>query len=148
MRRFIPIVIAVACVVGCTKSVEVHNAGQLAMDGSAQDGLATVYVIRGDFEARALLSTNVEVDGVSQGWIKREMSMHFNVQPGHHELRAAFPVLLEPGGGVAIGANFEKDKTYYFFWNGSGTWSLPIVKFGQVAASRGKELVLTYPERR
>ena len=147
MKKFVLIVMVVACLTGCVKSVEVHNAGQFAEDGSAENGSATVYVIRGDFDARALLSTNIEVDGVSQGWLKRETSMHFNVNPGHHELRATFPVLLEPSGGVGIGADFEKNKTYYFLWNGSGGVGRSVVKFGQVTAGRGEELIKIYPAR-
>lgn len=143
----IVMVTVIACLTGCVKSVEVHNSGRLAEDGSAENGSATVYVIRGDFGARALLSTNVEVDGVSQGWLRRETSMHFNVKPGHHELRATFPVLLEPSGGVGIGADFEKNKTYYFLWNGSDNVVRPVVNFGQVAPGRGKELVKIYPAR-
>lgn len=147
MKRLALIVMAVACLAGCVKSVEVHDATRFARDGSAQTGLATVYVVRGDFYARSLLPIKIEVDGKSQGWLQRETSMHFNLEPGHHVLDATFPALLEPGGGVGIGAEFEKNKTYYFFWNGSGGLSNSMVRFGQVAAARGEELISTYPAK-
>ena len=147
MKRLALIVMAVACLAGCVKPLEVHDATRLAQDGSAQRGLATVYVIRGDFYARSLLPIKIEVDDKSRGWLQRETSMHFNVEPGHHVLAATFPALLEPSGGVGIGAEFEKNKTYYFFWNGSGVIAHPMVKFGQVAAARGEELINTYPAK-
>lgn len=132
---------------GCTRSVEVRNAGNLAADGSAASGLATVYVIRGDYAGRGLLSTNVELDGVSQGWLKLGTSVHFNVQPGHHELHVAFPMLLEPGGSMAIGADFSSNKTYYFYWNGRDAGQMLQFKLGQVTASHGKQLARSFPER-
>lgn len=147
VKRLALIVMAVACLAGCVKPLEVHDATRFAQDGSAQKGLATVYVIRGDFYARSLLPIKIEVDGKSRGWLQRETSMHFNVEPGHHVLAATFPALLEPSGGMGIGAEFEKNKTYYFFWNGSGAIARPMVKFGQVAAARGVELIGTYPAK-
>lgn len=142
---------AIGALGGCaTTPHRLTNAVQLAADGSAFAGKATVYVLRDSSGSGMAWPVTVKMDGISQGSIRRETYVWFGVTPGRHDLLASWPALSgEPD--VAVNAEFLAGKTYYFVFGTSfgiaGRAMRLGAGLGQIDVANATQRLRTYVDR-
>jgi len=133
-----------------SKPIFISDSGRHAIDGSIYSGQATVYVIRDASQMGAVWPISIKLDGEERGSLRTESFIHFPVTPGRHDLWVHWPPLLSGQPDVAVNAEFEGDKTYYFVFSTSFLWSGSLERrssLGLVDRSTGEAMTNRYKSR-
>ena len=133
-----------------SKPIFISDSGRHAIDGSIYSGQATVYVIRDGSELGAVWSVSVKLDGEERGSLRTESFVRFPVTPGRHDLLAHWPPLWSGQPDVAVNAEFDADKTYYFVFSTSLALSGGLERrtsLGLVDRSTGEAMTNRYKSR-
>jgi len=151
VMRLLMLAFALFSLVACVQLKEFHHIERVAEPGSNSPGAATIYVLRENDSAVSAWSTQVKLDDASQGWLRCGTFMSFNVSPGHHVVQIQFPPLATMMRPLAVGADFEADKTYYFIFASNAKMGYPMMEFyngfGLLRPEYAKALLTTYHER-
>ncbi|HWQ10375.1 MAG TPA: hypothetical protein VN436_14745, partial [Holophaga sp.] len=83
------------------------------------------------------------------GSVRRKTYVRFDVAPGEHDLTASWP-LLSGGADLAIKADFEPDRTYYFVFGSdmdAGQTYRFISNLSQIDQAAAAPLLAEYKEQ-
>lgn len=149
MKRITTALLLAFCLLGWGKVHRVDGLSRLAAEGSRSEGKATVYFLRDGSGALGVWSLGVKVDKSPVGSVRRKTYVRFDVAPGEHDLMASWP-LLSGGVDLAIKADFEPDRTYYFVFGSdmeSGQAYRFISNLSQIDQDAAAPLLSEYKEQ-